>query len=62
MQKPQLGGRALGNLGIGLDTSVASADEVVNAIENQNKPATPQVKQWKLTKQQDEWALAVQWA
>lgn len=54
-------GRALGNLGIGLDTSVASADEVVNAIENENKPATPQVKQWKLTKQQDEWALAVQW-
>ena len=32
-------GRALGNLGIGLDTSVASADEVSNAIANQNKPA-----------------------
>lgn len=30
-------GRALGNLGIGIDTSVASADEVNNAIENQNK-------------------------
>ena len=29
-------GRALGNLGIGLDTSVASADEVQNAIANQN--------------------------
>lgn len=29
-------GRALGNLGIGIDTSVASADEVVNAINNQN--------------------------
>ena len=29
-------GRALGNLGIGIDTSVASADEVNNAIENQN--------------------------
>jgi len=31
-------GRALANLGIGLDTSVASAEEVQNAIENQ-KPA-----------------------
>lgn len=29
-------GRALGNLGIGIDTSVASAEEVQNAIENQN--------------------------
>lgn len=28
-------GRALGNLGIGIDTSVASAEEVTNAIENQ---------------------------
>ena len=28
-------GRALGNLGIGLDESVASADEVANAIKNQ---------------------------
>jgi len=30
-------GRALGNLGIGIDTSVASAEEVQNAILNQNK-------------------------
>jgi hypothetical protein len=29
-------GRALGNLGIGIDTSVASAEEVQNAINNQN--------------------------
>ena len=28
-------GRALGNLGIGIDTSVASADEMQNAINNQ---------------------------
>lgn len=28
-------GRALGMLGIGIDTSVASADEVINAINNQ---------------------------
>jgi hypothetical protein len=31
-------GRALGNFGIGIDTSVASADEVKTAIANQNKP------------------------
>lgn len=31
-------GRALGNLGIGIDTSVASAEEVENAIYNQPKP------------------------
>ena len=30
-------GRALGNFGIGLDTAVASADEVKNAIRNQDK-------------------------
>ena len=30
-------GRALGNLGIGIDTSVASAEEVTNAINNQDK-------------------------
>ena len=29
-------GRALGNFGIGIDTSVASAEEVQNAINNQN--------------------------
>lgn len=30
-------GRALGFLGIGIDTSIASADEVVNAINNQGE-------------------------
>jgi len=30
-------GRALGNLGIGIDNSVGSADEVKNAIKNSNK-------------------------
>ncbi len=30
-------GRALGNLGIGIDTSIASAEEVKNAISNQHK-------------------------
>ena len=33
-------GRALGNFGIGLDTAVASADEVSNAILNENKKPT----------------------
>lgn len=33
-------GRALGNLGIGIDTSVASAEEVENAINNQNPKET----------------------
>ena len=32
-------GRALGNLGIGIDTSIASAEEVQNAVLNQ-KPVT----------------------
>lgn len=31
-------GRALGNFGIGIDTSVATADEVANAVLNQQKP------------------------
>lgn len=33
-------GRALGNLGIGISTSIASKEEVENAIENQ-KPTAP---------------------
>jgi len=31
-------GRALGNLGIGIDTSIATAEEVATAIEQQDKP------------------------
>lgn len=34
-------GRALGNFGIGIDASVATADEVANAVANQNAPAKP---------------------
>lgn len=34
-------GRALANLGIGIDTSMASADEVVTAINNQSKGNNP---------------------
>lgn len=35
-------GRALGFLGIGINTSIASADEVTNAINNQNSGADNQ--------------------
>lgn len=34
-------GRALGFLGIGIDASIASADEVVNAMNNQNYEKKP---------------------
>ena len=45
-------GRALANFGIGLDTSIASADEVKNAIANENKQVKKQApsKLKKLTK------------
>ena len=35
-------GRALGMAGFGIDTSIASAEEVTNAINNQEKMATPE--------------------
>jgi len=37
-------GRALGNLGIGIDGSIASCEEVMNAIENQKQEETPKAK------------------
>ena len=37
-------GRALGNFGIGILDSVATADEVGNAIANQNKEKTPKAE------------------
>jgi len=37
-------GRALGYLGVGIDISIASADEMVNAVNNQNK--TKKVNQY----------------
>jgi len=43
-------GRALGDLGIGIDTSVASAEEVTNAISNQNQKPAAVVKKPTLTK------------
>ena len=53
-------GRALGNFGIGIDTSVASANEVGNAIANQSKPtqtkATPKkIKTISLNIGDDNW-------
>lgn len=37
-------GRALGNFGIGIDTSVASYEEVANAVKQQNVPTkTPKI-------------------
>jgi hypothetical protein len=40
-------GRALGNLGIGIDTSIATADEVNNAIHQQQNPAKPKADVFK---------------
>ena len=37
-------GRALGNFGIGIDTAVASANEMVNAITNESKPTKTKTK------------------
>tara|TARA_R100000935_G_scaffold7730_1_gene16335 strand:+ start:848 stop:1384 length:537 start_codon:yes stop_codon:yes gene_type:complete len=50
-------GRALGNFGIGLDTSVASADEVANAIKNQSTVAAPPktITKMQLTVNDDNW-------
>ena len=38
-------GRALGNMGIGIDTSIASADEVANAMKNQGGKVAVNTKQ-----------------
>ncbi len=39
-------GRALGYLGIGIDTSIASANEVQNAVTNQKKDAPTDDRKW----------------
>lgn len=63
-------GRALGYLGVGIDTSIASANEVQNAVKNQSaeKPKIKDAKKWltdaqfnatmKATKEQAEKVLA----
>jgi len=53
-------GRCLANFGIGLSTSVASADEVGNAIANQDKTPTKSPK-IKLETQGDNWHKVVNW-
>jgi len=42
-------GRALGFLGIGIDTSIASADEVVNAVNNQKEDTRSWLTKTQLT-------------
>ncbi|MHA1138569.1 MAG: hypothetical protein ACTSSE_19000 [Candidatus Thorarchaeota archaeon] len=54
-------GRALANFGIGLDTSVASAEEVQNAIANQVSSKTPTTKT-KLVVGDENWDKALKWA
>jgi len=39
-------GRALGYLGIGIDTSIASAEEVGNAVKNQNATQVDDNRAW----------------
>lgn len=52
-------GRALGNFGIGIDTSVASANEVNNAIVNQSGAVKPKVEKEALMELNDEKMLDV---
>ena len=47
-------GRALGMAGFGIDTEVASADEVANAIENQEKEKEPEKPERKASAKQVE--------
>ena len=44
-------GRALGYLGIGIDTSIASAEEVSNAVQNQSNTQVDDNRAW-LTEEQ----------
>ena len=54
-------GRALANFGIGLDTSVASADEVQNAIANQDKVSSKTPSKIKLEIGDDNWEKVMKW-
>lgn len=57
-------GRALGYLGIGIDTAIASAEEVGNAVKNQSKDERPWLTETQLnatlkgTKEQAEKVIA----
>ena len=46
-------GRALGACGFGIDTSIASAEEVMNAMANQDEPTKPKKTTTKKTKTDD---------
>jgi hypothetical protein len=55
-------GRALANFGIGLDTSVASADEVQNAIKNQEKKSvSSKTQKVKLEIGDENWEKVLKW-
>jgi hypothetical protein len=55
-------GRALGNFGIGLDTSVASADEVRNAVHTQDKSkAKPEYTQYVLNIGDENWTKVLKY-
>ena len=54
-------GRALANFGIGLETSVASADEVANAISNQQKPQTDTYTKITLNIGADKWGKVLKY-
>lgn len=53
-------GRALANFGIGLDTSVASADEVQNAIKNQESVSS-KTQKVKLEVGDENWDKVLKW-
>jgi len=60
-------GRCLANFGIGLKTSIASAEEMQNALSNQNKVSskTPEtnstINKIKLELDSDNWVRALKW-
>ncbi len=54
-------GRALANFGIGLETSVASADEVKNAIANQDSVSSKTPSKIKLDIGDENWDKVMKW-
>ena len=55
-------GRALGLLGIGSDGSIASYEEVANAIENEKKDSVSKETEWKeYILETDNWAKALKY-
>ena len=54
-------GRALGFLGIGSDGSIASYEEVTNAIQNQEKDSAPKETPKEYILETDNWAKAMKY-